>query len=167
MKIIIKKENEELDYANIINEAISSCSNNGGGCVYISKGIYKTSTIIFKSNVELQLEEDARIVLHDDLKRFKTIDRHRDESISRPTWENCDYDGMTTTYFISEKEKRAIISYLISIKSINTVILPDQNFFMKLQKSLVFMYHLYIKLFIRMMEPLKELTGYMMIYLKR
>ena len=104
MKIIIKKENEELDYANIINEAISSCSNNGGGCVYISKGIYKTSTIIFKSNVELQLEEDARIVLHDDLKRFKTIDRHRDESISRPTWENCDYDGMPTKYFIYAKD---------------------------------------------------------------
>lgn len=88
------------DDAPIINKAIENVSLAGGGKVIISKGKYKASTIIFKDNVELHLEKDSKITLFDDLSKFKTVNRFRDESINRPTWENCDYDGMPTKFFI-------------------------------------------------------------------
>lgn len=91
---------KDYDDAPIINKAIENCNNSGGGKVIIPSGTYYASTIIFQSNVVLYLEKNARIVLFNDLSKFMTIDRFRDESIKRPTWENCDYDGIPTKFFI-------------------------------------------------------------------
>ena len=44
-----------------INKAVETCSNNGGGTVYVPTGTYYSGTIILKSNVTLYLETGAVI----------------------------------------------------------------------------------------------------------
>ena len=45
-----------------INKAISNCSNSGGGRVVIPAGEFLTGTIYLKSNVNLHLEQGAKLI---------------------------------------------------------------------------------------------------------
>lgn len=53
------------------NKAISFCSENGGGTVYVPAGIFLTGTILLKSNVCLYLVSDAVIKGTNDLSEYK------------------------------------------------------------------------------------------------
>lgn len=87
------------DDANIINKAIVDASRLKDKLI-IEKGTYKASTIFLKSDMELVLEEGARIILTDDLSSLYDINVLRDTSINRPTWEDCSYNGKPSKYFI-------------------------------------------------------------------
>lgn len=87
------------DDANIINKAIIDASRLKDKLI-IEKGTYKASTIFLKSDMELVLEEGARIILTDDLSSLYDINVLRDTSINRPTWEDCSYNGKPSKYFI-------------------------------------------------------------------
>lgn len=85
--------------ASFINQAILDCYTSGGGNVYIS-GIHKSGSIELLDNVYLYLEKDAKIILSDNLNDFYNINDLRDSTINRPTWENCEYNGKPSKYFI-------------------------------------------------------------------
>lgn len=85
--------------AKFINQAIIDCYKSGGGYVYISR-IHKSGSIELLDNVYLYLEKDAKIILSDNLNDFYNINDFRDSSINRPTWENCEYNGKPSKYFI-------------------------------------------------------------------
>jgi len=105
MEIILTKkelsEDVNIDNAKVINDAILKVAGNNGGKVIIDEGNFYSTTIELKSNVTLYLNEGARIILFPNLDKFKKVESiQRDDSITRPTWENCDYDGKPKMHFI-------------------------------------------------------------------
>lgn len=60
-----------------INNAITKCSNDGGGRILIPKGIFLTGAIHMKSNVELHLEEGAVLKFSTDPKDYLPLVRTR------------------------------------------------------------------------------------------
>ncbi len=89
------------DVSKLLNKAIEDSI---GDKLIIEKGIYKSSSIFLKSDVEIYLERDAKIILGDNLDDFYDIGINRDSSIKRPTWEDCYYDGRPSKYFIIGKD---------------------------------------------------------------
>ena len=57
-----------------IQKAIDACSNQGGGIVEISTGIYISGTIILKDNVTLHIAENAKLVGSSNPQDYKSID---------------------------------------------------------------------------------------------
>ena len=55
---------------NAINSAIEKCSENGGGTVVIPPGIFKSGTILMKSNVELHFEIGSTLLASTDYKDY-------------------------------------------------------------------------------------------------
>ena len=51
-----------INNAVFINNAIESCSNNGGGIVVVDGGTFTTGTIYLKSNVVLYITKDSSII---------------------------------------------------------------------------------------------------------
>ncbi len=62
----------EPSYVNtvVINNAIETCSGNGGGRVVIPKGIFRSGTILMKNNVELHFENGSTLLASADIKDF-------------------------------------------------------------------------------------------------
>ncbi len=98
----------KTDIAKLLNKAIEDSV---GSKLIIDEGVYKSSTIFLKSNVEIILKKNAKIVLGDNLDDFYDIKINRDDSIKRPTWEDCYYDGKPSKYFIYGKD---IMNFKIS-----------------------------------------------------
>lgn len=86
--------------ANAFNDAILKCHQSGGGKVIVEDGVYMSGSIKLLSNVTLYLNENAKIILSDNLDDFYNISIDRDSSINVPTWENCEYNGKPSKYFI-------------------------------------------------------------------
>lgn len=87
--------------AEAFNAAIAECNKAGGGTVVAERGkTYRCGTIFLKSNVTLCIEEGAKIIASDSLSDFYDIGEDRDVGINRPTWENCEYNGKPSKYFI-------------------------------------------------------------------
>lgn len=53
-----------------INEAISTCSQNGGGTVIVPSGVFRSGTIFIKDNVELHLNVGATLLASPHMKDF-------------------------------------------------------------------------------------------------
>ena len=56
------KSDIEFNNKKAIQEAIDTCSNNGGGIVIIPNGFYLTGPIELKSNVNLHLDDNAYVL---------------------------------------------------------------------------------------------------------
>jgi polygalacturonase len=56
-----------------INNAILSCSNNGGGTVVIPKGVWLTGPIVLQKNVNLHLDEGALVVFSCDFNDYQLV----------------------------------------------------------------------------------------------
>ena len=56
-----------------INEAITTCSNDGGGTVIVPAGMYLTGQIEMKSNVNLHLNVGATILFSPDVKSYPLV----------------------------------------------------------------------------------------------
>ena len=60
-------------YTDAINTAIYYCSHNGGGRVIVPAGVYKTAPIRLLSNVNLHLEDGAKILFTTDRNLFPVV----------------------------------------------------------------------------------------------
>ena len=90
-----------------IQAAIDACHNNGGGCVTFSGGrTYRSGTIILRSYVELHLETGSCLKGSDHLEDFNLLGRQdtTPSQIDRPTYENCDYTGQPTLFFLYARD---------------------------------------------------------------
>lgn len=99
-----------------IQQAIDACSENGGGRVVLEGGrVFRSGTLILRSFVELHLEMGAVLKGSDNLEDYNglAIQQGTPQKISRPTYENCEYTGKPTLYFIYGKdcENVAITGY--------------------------------------------------------
>jgi len=90
-----------------IQAAIDACHETGGGRVLVPGGkIYRSGSIVLKSNVELHLEMGAVLKGSSNLGDYDLfgIKRQFDDKLETPTYENCDYDGRPALYFIFAKD---------------------------------------------------------------
>ncbi len=90
-----------------IQAAIDACNQNGGGRVLLSGGhIYRSGTLILRSNVELHLEMGSVLKGSDNLNDYNLLGSQTNtpSSIDVPTYENCDYTGQPTLFFIYAKD---------------------------------------------------------------
>lgn len=90
-----------------IQAAIDACYENGGGRVVLSGGhIYRSGTLILRSYVELHLETGATLKGSDSLEDYNYFGSGSvtPEKISVPTYENCEYTGQPTLFFLYAKD---------------------------------------------------------------
>ncbi|MVN20078.1 glycoside hydrolase family 28 protein [Mucilaginibacter arboris] len=57
-----------------INDAITACSNKGGGVVLVPGGMWITGPVEMKSNVNLHINRDAVLQFTDDFKQYKLVE---------------------------------------------------------------------------------------------
>jgi polygalacturonase len=55
-----------------INKAITACADNGGGTVFVPAGNFVTGTVLFKSNITLNLDPDSHIIGTTDITQYKS-----------------------------------------------------------------------------------------------
>lgn len=65
--------NAMTDCTKAINDAITTCSENGGGTVIVPAGMYLTGQIEMKSNVDLHLNAGAMIVFSPDVRNYPLV----------------------------------------------------------------------------------------------
>ena len=89
-----------------IQAAIDACFEAGGGRVLLSKDhIYRSGTIFLKSNVDFHVEEGATLRASDTINDFDAFSNHTTtQEITVPTYENCEYEGCPTLFFLYAKD---------------------------------------------------------------
>lgn len=90
-----------------IQAAIDACCDAGGGRVVLSKDhIFRSGTIILKSNVDFHIEEGATLLASDYIKDFGIFSDDSDfsQKIKVPTYENCEYIGRPSLFFLYAKD---------------------------------------------------------------
>lgn len=90
-----------------IQAAIDACSKNGGGRVLLSGGhIYRSGALMLHSDVDLHLEMGAVLKGSDNLDDYNLFGSEpvSPVRITTPTYENCEYTGGPSLYFIYAKD---------------------------------------------------------------
>lgn len=90
-----------------IQKAIDDCSTAGGGRVLLSGGhVYRSGSLVLRSNVELHLEMGAILKGSDTLEDFNLFGVGRSElkEVDTPTYNMCDYSGKPSLYFLYAKD---------------------------------------------------------------
>ncbi len=88
------------DDTGAFQSAIDACRNAGGGTIIIEEGIYSLGAITLYSHVHLYLEKNAILKMSSNLNDFDHFGTGKMKSVLVPTWDDCDYDGKPTKYFI-------------------------------------------------------------------
>ena len=86
-----------------IQSAIDTCYNNGGGRVIVPGGrLFKTGSIILKSNIEFHLEKNAVLKASDNKDDYNGFDEleNLDTGLKVPAHVNCEYEGRPKNFFI-------------------------------------------------------------------
>lgn len=93
-----------------IQRAIDACAQAGGGRVLLPGGrVYKSGSILLRSNVDFHLEHGARLKASEAPEDFDEVeaayrDHYRDTTLSVPSYENCEYDGEPRNFFLMAKD---------------------------------------------------------------
>lgn len=90
-----------------VQAAIDACHENGGGRVVLDGGrTYRAGALILRSYVELHLEMGAVLKGSDNLADFNLPGRQTaaPERLSQPTYQNCEYAGQPSLFFIYAKD---------------------------------------------------------------
>lgn len=94
-----------------IQATIDACFANGGGRVVLSSGhTYRSGTLFLRSHIELHLEENATLKGSDSLVDFNLFGQGdvTPQKIAVPTYENCEYTGLPTLFFIYAKDSEHV-----------------------------------------------------------
>lgn len=86
-----------------IQAAIDSCASAGGGRVLFPGGkTYRSGSVVLRSCVELHLEMGAILKGSDELEDYNLFGggQTAPAEIDVPTYENCDYTGMPSLFFL-------------------------------------------------------------------
>ncbi|MDR2044634.1 MAG: glycoside hydrolase family 28 protein [Clostridium sp.] len=94
-----------------IQAAIDHCAASGGGRVLLPGGAtYRSGSLILRSFVELHLEAGAVLKGSDRLEDYDLFgsDRPAATELSAPTYQNCEYSGMPTLFFLYAKDSESV-----------------------------------------------------------
>lgn len=101
-----KGDGKTLD-TKAIQAAIDACHAAGGGRVVVPEGrVYRSGTLILRSNVELHLEHAAVIRASNDLNDLNGLGLMKEipKGLAVPSFDSCEYDGNPFLYFIYAKD---------------------------------------------------------------
>ncbi len=86
-----------------IQNAIYDCHKSGGGrVIFPSNKVFRCGKIVLMDNVELHIEKESLLIASNKLEDFNTSIEEINR-VQKPTWENCEYNGRPTQYFIYAK----------------------------------------------------------------
>lgn len=92
-----------------LNQAILDCSKQGGGKVVVGgNATYRIGYLELQDNVELYLEAGAILKASSKMTDFYNTSVVKDTNLYVPSWENCEYDGKPSMYFIFANGKKNI-----------------------------------------------------------
>lgn len=84
-----------------IQKAIDACTATGGTVLIPGGRMFRSGSIVLKSNVELCLENGAVLKASDDMEDFNLFSAARQQAgLDVPTYESCDYAGKPELFFI-------------------------------------------------------------------
>ncbi|WP_246599731.1 glycosyl hydrolase family 28-related protein [Clostridium lacusfryxellense] len=75
---------------NSFTTAINSCSESGGGTVYVPAGKFLTGSIRLKSNINLNLDLGAILIFSNDITQYPVVNS-RWEGVLSPVYSSCIY----------------------------------------------------------------------------
>ncbi len=87
-----------------IQKAIDLASINKGRVILGSNKIYRSGILYFKSNITFYVEKGSMLKMSDKIDDFNYDDSSSIYIVKRPTYDNCDYNGMPTKFFIYGKD---------------------------------------------------------------
>ena len=88
-----------------IQKAVDTCSSAGGGRVVLPGGkTFRTGALRLRSNLELHLEMGAVLKGSDRLADYLLSGNAAPEKMTVPSYENCEYAGMPTHFFLYAKD---------------------------------------------------------------
>ena len=93
--------------AGAIQAAIEECAARGGGRVLIPGGrVFRSGTLTLRSHVELHLEMGAILKGSDHLEDYNFLKSQSvtQKALDVPTYENCDYTGRPSLFFLYAKD---------------------------------------------------------------
>lgn len=90
----------EILYTNAINKALEECSKTHGRVIFKKNHTYISGTIFLKDNVTLLFEENAKLKMSNNVQDFCLNKEEKIEALTKPTWEDCSYNGNAKKYFI-------------------------------------------------------------------
>lgn len=99
-----------LDNTKDIQSAINKCASAGGGrIIFCENKIYRTGLIYLQDNINLHFENNSILKASDNIDAFNVIgSKSVDVLVNQPTWENCDYTGAPTKFFLYAKDVKNI-----------------------------------------------------------
>ncbi len=87
--------------AEAIQKAIDECSENGGQVLLPGGHVFRSGSLVLRSNVELHVANGAILKASDNIEDFNLFSKKREEkALDVPTYENCDYEGKPELFFI-------------------------------------------------------------------
>ena len=114
-----------------LQASIDYCRECGGGKVVLSGGkTYRSGTLVLYSNVELHLEAGAVLKGSDHLEDYNVLGLQKEmpKRLTKPTYENCDFNGAPTLYFIyAHDQENVAITGLGKIDGNETIFYGPEN----------------------------------------
>lgn len=116
-----------------IQAAVNDCSAAGGGRVLLPGGkIYRSGSLVLKSNVELHLEMGAVLKGSDHLEDYNLFGENlssvsAQSAVEIPTYEKCDYTGSPVLFFLYAKDCKNV-----SITGLGTIDGNEEIFYGKI-----------------------------------
>lgn len=93
--------NGTADDTAAIQAAIDACASSGGGRVVLPGGrIFRSGALVLRSHMEFHLEMGAVLKGSDRLSDYLLFGGSAPEKMETPSYENCEYAGMPTHYFL-------------------------------------------------------------------
>ncbi len=87
-----------------IQAAVDLCHKEGGGRVLVPSGqTFYMASLVLKSNVDFHVDNHATIIASKKLEEYTTFEALASKSLDlseTPTWENCEYNGRPSQFFI-------------------------------------------------------------------
>lgn len=93
--------NGSADDTAAIQAAIDACASSGGGRVVLPGGrTFRSGALVLRSRIEFHLEMGAVLKGSDRLSDYLLFGGSAPEKMEVPSYENCEYTGMPTHYFL-------------------------------------------------------------------
>ena len=95
------------DDTSAIQSAIDACFASGGGRVLLSGShIYRSGTIVLRSNIDFHIDKDTVLKASDNISDFDPSGNYNADElkVTVPTYESCEYSGNPTLFFLYAKD---------------------------------------------------------------
>lgn len=88
-----------------LRRAVAECRKSGGGRIVVDGGkVYRCGAVELCDNAELFIARGTTLKASDNLEDYDLGSRSQLKLVNGPTWNNCDYSGRPTKFFLYAKD---------------------------------------------------------------